>query len=526
MTFNRQPTLGVHLLETITRGMYSEPLHSIREYIQNSYDSIRDARRMGLLDASEGAIEVRIDSTSRTLTIRDNGSGLSPEAAAEYLLDLGSSNKGRSDVDAVQNAGFRGIGRMAGISYCNKLLFETSDGDGRRCTVEFDADGINRLTERGQKPATIVEAIESHSTIKEEETGDQDRYLQVTLEGVPKNSSLLKERALGDYLAMTAPVAFDPSQWSYAGKIKEIATKSGFPQTLDSVDILILDSAGNVRRDVRRPFKDTFETADARGNNPRTVKVTNIVPLPLESNPARGWWGWLAVHERHGALADVAFSGLRLRMHNIAVGDHRIIQKLFRSQNLARWCFGEIYVTDLSLMPNAQRDNFEESRTWSKLQDRFQDQAVLLEKEIRNESVQRNKSVKVLTTRAQEQIDSAKTSIEIGFVSVEEQQATIKKLERAMSNLESASKQRKRPKAEREQLHRKQKDVETALTQVRQVRRTKTNDAWAHLNKQSRNVLRTVFEVLNNELAEKDFTNIQTKIQAALMPGKRPRRVA
>ena len=526
MTASRQPTLGVHLLETITRGMYSEPFHSIREYIQNSYDSIRNARRDGLLNPNEGAIEVKIDSRKRSLTIRDNGTGLCPEAAADYLLDLGNSDKARSDVDAVQNAGFRGIGRMAGISYCSTLRFETSDGDGRKCTVEFDAKGINQLTERGQKPATIVDAIERYSTIEEEKAGDGKHYLQVTLEGVPKGSSFLKERELGDYLAMNAPVAFDPSRWSYGGQIRALAAESGFLESLDSVEILILDSAGNVRRDVRRPFKNTFHTSNAKGKNRRTVRVTDVERLPLNGNPEKGWWGWLAVHERHGALADVWFSGLRLRMHNIAVGDDRIVRKLFRTQNLAPWVFGEIYITDLSLMPNAQRDNFEESSAWSKLQERFREQAVLLEKDIRTESTQRNTSVKTLTSRAQEEVDAAKTSIETGFVSKEEQEATIQKLERAESKLESASQQGKRPKTERVELERKKKVVEETLRQVKQIRRTKTNEAWAHLNKQSRNVLRTVFEVLNKELDEKDFTRIQKKIQAALMPGKGSRKAA
>ena len=60
MATNREPTLGVHLLETITRGMYSEPFHSIREYIQNAYDSIRRARRQGLISNEEGKILITI----------------------------------------------------------------------------------------------------------------------------------------------------------------------------------------------------------------------------------------------------------------------------------------------------------------------------------------------------------------------------------------------------------------------------------------------------------------------------------
>ena len=45
MSQTPETQLGVHLLETITLGMYSEPLHCVREYIQNAFDSIRAARR-------------------------------------------------------------------------------------------------------------------------------------------------------------------------------------------------------------------------------------------------------------------------------------------------------------------------------------------------------------------------------------------------------------------------------------------------------------------------------------------------
>ena len=178
---SRAPTLGVHLLETITTGIYSEPLHSIREYVQNAYDSIRKARRKKLLGPAEGEIQIVVDRDSRTLRIRDDGAGLDPEQAAVYLLDLGNSEKAQDRAGARENAGFRGIGRMAGIAYCQKLRFETSSGNGTKCAVEFDAAGINRLTGAGQQAATIVDAIRNNSAINEYQEEPGRHYLEVTL---------------------------------------------------------------------------------------------------------------------------------------------------------------------------------------------------------------------------------------------------------------------------------------------------------------------------------------------------------
>ena len=521
MAANRQPTLGVHLLETITRGMYSEPFHSIREYIQNAYDSIREARRNGLISTDEGAISLNIDETARRVSLRDNGTGLGPEAASVYLLDIGNSEKARSDVDLVKNAGFRGIGRMAGISYCKTLRFETSCGDGRKCVVEFDASGINQLTRRGQKPTTIIEAIDRNSQIREESVDNDNRFLKVTLEGLAPDSPFLNQDVLHRYLALNAPVPFDPGVWSHANKIRSVAEKAGSSSSLEDVKIFICDSDDNVQVDVRRPFKDTFRTTDAKGNKHRTVKVSDVEALPRVGGKGDDWWGWIAVHERQGALADVSFAGLRIRMHNIAVGDDAIIRNLFTTQSQSRWCFGEIHVTDLSLMPNAQRDDFEPSKAWIRLKARLQEEARSLEKEIRKESHERNTSLATLTKRSEEQIESAKDAIEGGFVSYDKKLATIGKLEGLSNKLETQAKQKKRPEIEKAELEKLREQVKQVVEDIKAVRRTGTDDALAHLNKQARNAVRTVFEVLKNDLNEKQFDAVQANIYAALKPGKK-----
>ena len=521
MTTNRQPTLGVHLLETITRGMYSEPLHSIREYVQNAYDSIRKARREGLISAEEGTIIITIDEAARSLKISDNGTGLSPEAAVVYLLDIGNSDKARSVEGSVQNAGFRGIGRMAGISYCSTLLFETSSGDGRKCSVKFDAAGINRLTQRGQQAATVVQAINQNSQTQEDLTDDKKHYLEVTLEGVALDSPFLDQDRLSHYLELNAPVPFDPSVWSHDEQIRFLAEDAGSLASLEHVRILICDSDANVRVDVRRPYKNTFRTADAKGNRRRTVTVADVEALPRIGAKGDGWWGWIAVHERQGALADVPFAGLRIRMHNIAVGEEAIVRNLFTTQSHALWCFGEIHVTDLSLMPNAQRDDFEPSRSWDRLKTRLTEEARLLEKDIRKESDERNTSLGTLTKRTEEQIGETRDAIEGGFVSHDKKQTTVRKLEAAAEKLAKQAKQKKRTENEKRALEELRGKLELVIQEVKAVRRTGTDDALAHLNKQTRNAIRTVFEVLREELDERRFNAVQSKVYAALKPGKK-----
>ena len=521
MATNREPTLGVHLLETITRGMYSEPFHSIREYIQNAYDSIRKARRDGLISSEEGLILVKIDETKRCLSIRDNGTGLSPEAAAVYLLDIGHSEKARSNAGSDANAGFRGIGRMAGISYCKTLRFETSCGDGKKCVVEFDAAGINQLTQRGQQPATIIEAINQNSGIQEAPSDDENHYLEVTLEGIDRSSPFLDQDLLRDYLAMNAPVPQDPGVWSYIDRIHILAEAAGYSDSLEKVPIRICDGDGNIQLDVRRPFKDTFQVADAQNKRRRTVKVTSVEALSQNGEKGRGWWGWIAGHERQGTLNDIPFAGLRIRMHNIAIGDETILRTLFTTPSLARWCFGEIHVTDLSITPNAQRDNFEPSKEWDQLKATLQEEISSLEKAIRKESSERNQSLHAVTKKPNKLIAKTRDDIESGFLSHQAKQSAIENLEAETRKLETQAKKTKWSEAERTELTKLHEEIEQVTEQVKAVRRTGTDDALSHLNKQARNAVRTVFEVLKNELDERQFNVVQKKVHAALKPGNK-----
>ena len=60
-----EPVAGKFLLEILTKGYVFQPDARLREYIQNSTDSIDKAIADGVLNASEAAIHIQIDSTKR-----------------------------------------------------------------------------------------------------------------------------------------------------------------------------------------------------------------------------------------------------------------------------------------------------------------------------------------------------------------------------------------------------------------------------------------------------------------------------
>ena len=522
MSQTPETQLGVHLLETITLGMYSEPLHCVREYIQNAFDSIRAARRQGLLSPEEGCIDVTVDPHTKSLRIRDDGMGLSPEEAIVRLVDIGYSDKADTADAAAINAGFRGIGRMAGISYCGRLVFETSDGGDKACTVTFDAQAINRLTRPGQTPTTIADAINRNCTLEERPSDSNARFLQVSLERVG-NPALLDVDALSSYLEQTAPVRQDPTKWKFQAKIRSFADSAGHPESLDTVSVRIRGADGAILREVYRPFKDSFTTRDGRGQARRRVDVTDVVALPRNGD-YQGWWGWLAQHPRRGALADVPFGGLRVRMHNIALGDQSLVQALWTTRPLALWCFGEVHVVGSALVPNSQRDDFEPSAALSRLHAQLADEMRRIEKDIRDESKDRNTSVRRITQRAERATKQARRRLVDGLTSHNEKTQLIETLDTESDRLNATIKGRNRTADERNQLEETLRAVEELKEEVRKVQRTDADASMSHLSKQARGAVRTVLGVVKEELNDdKRFATIEQRVFAALRPGGRNR---
>ena len=110
--FKVEVEIGKFTLESLTTGMYSEPESCYREYIQNAVDSLDTALATGIMQAEDFRIEIIVDSAGQEITIRDNGTGIKKDLVRKTLLDIGNSTKLHTT-----NRGFRGIGRLGGLSY-------------------------------------------------------------------------------------------------------------------------------------------------------------------------------------------------------------------------------------------------------------------------------------------------------------------------------------------------------------------------------------------------------------------------
>ncbi len=110
---------GANILENLTTGMYRDSRTIYREYIQNACDSIDNAIRESILSPDEAEIRIEIHAGKiRKIVIEDNGMGIPADKFRSTLGNIADSDKKIGDA-----RGFRGIGRLCGLAYCEEVLF-------------------------------------------------------------------------------------------------------------------------------------------------------------------------------------------------------------------------------------------------------------------------------------------------------------------------------------------------------------------------------------------------------------------
>ena len=154
--------------------MYLDPLTIYREYIQNSADSIEKAVSKGLLKSTEdeGEIKININYIDRSIIIEDNGTGLSSNEFSKILLSFGNSPKRGTDA-----RGFRGIGRLAGLAYCQELIFTSkSAGEKKINTLKWDCRQLKKLLVDHAIKSDLKKIVDDSTTHEIQETNDIDTH--------------------------------------------------------------------------------------------------------------------------------------------------------------------------------------------------------------------------------------------------------------------------------------------------------------------------------------------------------------
>lgn len=356
-----EPVAGKFLLEILTKGMYSNPLHVYREYIQNSTDSIDKAIAGGVLLASEAAIHIQIDGVKRKIIIRDNGCGIPVKYARETLLNIGHSDK-----NGIDDRGFRGIGRLAGLAYAEEVQFITSAvGETVKTIMTCDCVKMQRLLQKTNTETTdVMETFKAISSFSDPQPEEKDEhYFEVRMIGVPIASGLLEESDVWRYLSETAPVDFNSQQFSQAQKIRDHFENCGFPITCYKI------LRGSRKLPIYKPYSRTLSTGkQVKTKNKDYVRDVEFVYAEASDGQPL-YIGWLALTDFSGIISDQSVQGIRFRKGNILVGNNTTFVKYFPTEghNANRMFAGEIHALHRDLIPNSQRDDFEPNEIYGEL---------------------------------------------------------------------------------------------------------------------------------------------------------------
>jgi molecular chaperone HtpG len=90
-------------------------------------------------------------------------------------------------------------------------------------------------------------------------------------------------------------------------------------------------------------------------------EIISFEPFSIESDKeilAIGWYGLTKTLQRIPVYNEA--HGIRLRKGNIQIGDHLTFQRFFSEERFHNYFVGELHIVSTKLLPNGQRDYFDE----------------------------------------------------------------------------------------------------------------------------------------------------------------------
>ncbi len=345
-------TIGAHILESLTTGMYQDSRTIFREYIQNSCDAIDEAVKLGVIEDGESEINIELDAEGRNITIEDNGTGIRAEDFVRVVGNVADSDKRQGE-----NRGFRGIGRLCGLAYCGTLVFTAKcRGEGTISRLRCNAEVLRQLLgerDSGMNRYTASEVLKFVNEFEVEETEDVDaHFFRVELIHInDENTELLDEARVRKYLSFVAPLPYHVGFAEYSPRIHGHA--KGLGQRIDEYDIFLNGD---------QLFKDYTRTI------PTSKGSDKVFDLEfhdfLDSHGKISAWIWVGISRFKAWINAKACPmwGIRLRKGNIQVGNEYTMSRFFKEERGNKYFIGEIFCISDELIPNSRRDYFVENK--------------------------------------------------------------------------------------------------------------------------------------------------------------------
>ncbi len=517
------PQIGKDVIESLTLGMYEDCRFIYREYIQNAADQIAQ----GLIKKGQEQIMVEIDPEKRRIIVEDNATGIEKNNVLPILRNIAYSTKKRG-VDK----GFRGIGRLGGLGYCSKLIFETSySGEDIASTMVWDAELLKNIINDRDTRQDAVEVLKEVTEMSYKTEKKDAHYFKVILEDVT-DDDLLDIESVRNYLEMVAPVEI-ASHFVYRSKIYKFMEENGLE--CDVYNIFINQDQ------IFKPYASSIYE-DNKGGKKKVDDILDVDFLLRKDDEGNIlYWGWYSISGLKGQMKPKNIArGIRLRKENIQIGDEEICKKFFsktEDQRFSFYFFGEIHAVSPELIPNSRRDYFSESTMCKKFEEFIKTDFLSLRDLCYDASKYRTAQATInKVEEIRQEINKKKLE---GFIGPKEKEVLENKLKTQQEKAEGAKKQLKRVQEKMENSNSPllshlenitpsspQETPSTSTSPVEEEQYGKSNQKktkfrtdtpkYSKFSKQDRKLIGRIYESIKNYLPDAMSEPLITKIEEDL----------
>jgi hypothetical protein len=327
--------IGGELLNILSKGLYTNPLDAIREYVQNSIDA--------------NAEEVQIQITGNSVWVMDYGDGMNREQILQSR-EFGVSRKSLEN-----NVGFRGIGIYSGFDLCERLIVRSKRlQEDFEHVLEFQFGDMRRKLEESRldpdRPIISLPELLSENTYYrfEQSTAPDTSFTLVQLEDLSDSHihKLSNVDVMRNYILNNLPVRFS-SDFIYGDDI-ERNLRNNVPGYKSARIKLIIENAPPVI--VEKPTIPELV-------QPRFGFVS-------DSRGRKLAYYWACLTSKNEAISSRGaqyqkFAGLVYKQKGFTIGNREHLAIHFTRKQLYPWWTGEIYVISPHIIPTSARDDFE-----------------------------------------------------------------------------------------------------------------------------------------------------------------------
>lgn len=225
--------------------------------------------------------------------------------------------------------------------------------------MTIDAKKMRELV-GGNVKYTVEEVWEQVVSFETLPWDEEDHFFKVELFDInPENDEILNKDEIIQYLSFVAPAPYDSMMFgSFPQKIHEEMKKRGTQPT----EYIIRVNGNQIKKLYNEIIKDD------NGQEKDRIEELDIRDFK-DKQGALLAWGWVGRGENSKQIPkkNNPMRGIRIRSGNIQIGDDDVLHDFLPESRGVYYFVGEIFIVSKDLIPNSQRNYFNENPTRKEL---------------------------------------------------------------------------------------------------------------------------------------------------------------